>query len=70
MRKELDLDLTDRITVIWQSDDPLIGETVERHGEYIRNETLCDALTSGEPDGGKEIKLGDRTVVLAVAKSS
>ena len=68
MRKELDLDLTDRIAVTWQTDDGVLQETLKEHAAYICGETLCDQLKAGLADAGKQVKLGGHTICLAVGK--
>ena len=68
MRKELDLELTDRIEVAYDTQDEVLLETLREHEKYIRAETLCDRLAAGKAEGGKEIKLSGHTVRLAVRK--
>jgi len=68
MRKELDLELTDRITVTWQTDDETLRQTLAEHAHAICRETLCDALAPGDAGNGKQIKLGGGAVRLLVRK--
>ena len=68
MRKELDLNITDRIRVAYATEDSLLIETLKEHDAYIRGETLCDALQAGAAEGGKEIKLSGHRIQLAVAR--
>jgi len=68
MRKDLDLDITDRIAVAWGTDDALLAEAVAEHADYIRRETLCDDLTGGGAEAGKAIVLSGRTLTLSVSK--
>ena len=67
-RKDLDLELTDRITVTWRTGDEILQQTFAEHAATICAETLCDELTSGDADTGKEITLGSNSVRLAVRK--
>jgi len=66
MRKDLDLEITDRIEVAYASDDPLLLETLQEHTEYICGETLCDNLQAGAAKGGKQIKLSGHAINLRV----
>ena len=68
MRKELDLELTDRIAVTWQTESASLRKTFAEHADSLCRETLCDKLVSGSADNGKEITLGGGAVRLAVKK--
>jgi len=69
IRKELDLDLTDRITVTWQSGSVGLQQAIAEHAATICAETLCDNLSAGDADNGKQVKLSGHVVRLVVAKS-
>ena len=66
MRKELDLNITDRIKVAYQTGDDLLLETLREHEQYICGETLCDTLQAGPTEGGKQIKLSTHEIGLVV----
>ena len=68
MRKEADFDLLDRIEVAWETDDATLREVLSLHGEHICGETLCVKLFAGHSESAKEIKLGGKTIRLAVEK--
>ena len=68
MRKELDLNITDRIEVTYATDDALLLETLKAHDAYIRGETLCNTLESSDSEGGKEIKLSGHAIRLVVRR--
>ena len=67
-RKELDLDLTDRIRVTYSTDDPVLLETLREHADYVRAETLCDALCAGDVENGREIHLAGHKVRILVSR--
>ncbi|WP_457614124.1 isoleucine--tRNA ligase [Methanopyrus sp.] len=73
MRKELDLDLEERIKV-WIETDEEIAEAVKEHSEYVRGETRADELhvNEGWPeevDLEREWEVEDRTIRIAVVVS-
>jgi isoleucyl-tRNA synthetase len=67
IRKELDLELTDRITASWQTESVLLQQAIAEHAAAICTETLCDDLSAGDAEGGKEVKFSGHTIRLAVA---
>jgi len=71
LRREAGLELTDRITT-WVSGDATVAHVLDRHGGYIRGETLTTELLAGEPPAGAtrvdhDLE-GDR-VTIAVEKA-
>lgn len=65
-RKAQDLDVADRIEVVFDSDDEFAA-AVEKHCEYIMAETLADSCTRGELSGDAE-NLNGKDVRFSVAK--
>jgi len=52
MRRAADLDVSDRITLRWDSDDPRVETAMERHQDSVTSETLVTVLIrdgSGSP---------------------
>jgi isoleucyl-tRNA synthetase len=47
-RKELNLNVSDRITVIY-SGDQMLTQAISRHADYVAGETLATQLAPGEP---------------------
>lgn len=47
MRREAGLDVTDRVSVAWHSDDPLVVSALRDHGESIASEVLASELVAG-----------------------
>jgi len=69
LRRDLDLDLTDRIRIAWATDDDALATAAEEHADYVRGETLADAMARGDADGGKEVKLSGRRIRLKVERA-
>jgi isoleucyl-tRNA synthetase len=68
MRRDLDLDLTDRIAVRFDTEDEVLAAAVAEHSEYIAGETLADSIEADGAAEGKEVKLQGRTIRLAVER--
>jgi isoleucyl-tRNA synthetase len=51
MRRDLGLDVTDRIAVSWSAEDAVIGEAFGVHGALIGSEVLAISITETEVDG-------------------
>lgn len=68
MRRDLDLDLTDRIVVTYATEDETLAAAVEEHADSIRGETLADRIEAGAAADGREVKLSGLAITLHVAK--
>ena len=55
MRRSAGLDIADKIATCYQG-DPALDEVVERHGGYIRQETLSVSITRGRPPAGAYVE--------------
>ncbi|MFC1614619.1 DUF5915 domain-containing protein, partial [Gemmatimonadota bacterium] len=61
-------DVLDRIEVGIESTDQVLA-AIERHGEFICKETLCDNLTAGLPgshDNKQEWEINGESAVISV----
>ncbi len=67
LRRDLDLDVTHRITVRWSSDDQDAAAAFGTHGEYISGEVLAETITEA-PNEGTTFELGDTTVQLSISR--
>jgi isoleucyl-tRNA synthetase len=70
LRKEANFEVGDRITVTYQASDGLRA-AVQAFSEYIRRETLADALTESAPAAGVHSGTADfdgETVVVGVSQ--
>jgi isoleucyl-tRNA synthetase len=71
LRKSAGLEIEDRIVVHYSGGDRL-RNVFATHGDYVRDETLADALTEGPPPDGatsEEAKIEGEEVTLAVRKA-
>jgi isoleucyl-tRNA synthetase len=65
-RRDADLDVSDRITLV-VSGSPAVREAVEAHREFVAGETLATSLTFGDTEGfGGEVGDGEQ-ITVAVA---
>ena len=67
LRKESGLEVTDRIELTIDGDEEIIA-AAKSFDDYLRGETLTEALHWGEADGSAEIDLGEYTARVTVAK--
>ncbi len=68
LRKELDLDVTDRIRVTYATDAEKLLQAIDEHRDRIASETLAKELERGDAAGGKELKILGLAVRLAVER--
>lgn len=69
LRKELDLDITDKIEVQIGSDNQIIKTSISNWNEYIKEQTLSTSLSLYDDNNGKDIKLEIGTINILVKKS-
>jgi isoleucyl-tRNA synthetase len=70
LRKDSGLEIQDRITVNWDTDDQTIREAIDEHKDYICLETLCDELANSQVSADhKTVKIGNADLKLALRKS-
>ena len=62
----VDEDVTERITVTWQSDDPLVRAALADHRDMIAGEVLATSVD--EAPGGEVVDLVGRAAHLAVSR--
>jgi isoleucyl-tRNA synthetase len=70
LRKDADFDISDHIAVTYQANTRWLA-AIQAFGDYIRQETLADAMTAGAPEDGAysqtfEIKATGETVTIGV----
>ncbi len=66
LRREAGLEVTDRIELYWMSDDPVVAEAMETHGETIAGEILATKTAAAGPSQGEVFDLDGREVRLAI----
>jgi isoleucyl-tRNA synthetase len=69
LRKTVGLDISDRITIVYQTAAPSLDEVFRTFGDYIGGETLAVRVEAGPVADGHEIQLGDAAVQVKVQKA-
>ena len=70
MRRDADFNISDTITTRYQAGERLT-KAIEQFSDYIRTETLSEALESGEPDDGfhkETFALDGETLAIGVRR--
>ena len=71
IRKDIELEIQDHITLRFQSSQPDVRSAITEHETYISQETLCEQISGSdipEAPNAKEVKIGTGAVRFAVAK--
>ena len=71
MRKEAGLEVSDRITLTYQAQDPIVEEAVKAFADYISNETLATSIVIGENASALKVEdedLNGHATKIALAK--
>ena len=69
LRKDADLQIQDRITIQFQSDDPEVAAAVAEWADYIQNETLADSIEAGAADADvKPVSIGNAKAQIWIAR--
>ena len=69
LRRELELDVTDRIKVQWEANSDDLVEALVSHSDYISDEVLATSLERGPPTQ-HEVLIGDASLRLGLAKAA
>ena len=69
LRKEADLEVTDRIDLYLQGEQD-VREAVTAFEQYLKTETLAMSVTWEERDGSSEVDCGDETCSVFLKKSA
>ncbi len=67
LRRDADLEVTDRVTVSWSSDDETVRAAFDDHADLIAGE--CLAVEINEMDGGDPVDLVGHQASLGLAKA-
>lgn len=65
-RKTHGLEVSDRITVTWHSDDETLQQALNEHQENIANEVLATTFASGKVADGETSDVNGRTIIFAL----
>jgi isoleucyl-tRNA synthetase len=66
-RRQLDLEVSDRIIVRWMSDDTAIHDAFEQHSDLIAGEVLATEFLKAEIGEAEPTAIGDASVSLEIA---
>lgn len=69
LRKDANLEIEQHIRVTYSTTDAEVTATVKEWSDYIRGETLADALVAGDIADAKSVNVGEATVKLAIELS-
>ena len=67
MRKEKDLDVSDRISLVWSSESDEVKQALAEHKDYIAEQVLATSFTESA-NSGKTEELGDSTITFDIQK--
>jgi isoleucyl-tRNA synthetase len=65
VRRQLDLNVTDRIDVEWSTTSRIVATAFDTHGDMIASEVLARTMTEA-PNNGEPFTIGESTVTLAI----
>ncbi len=71
MRRNAKLNITDHISIYYQTKEPLIKEVMNTFANYIKQETLSEELTEGVPPDAaysEKHRISNKEVLLAIKK--
>ncbi len=68
VRRDLDLDVSDRITLGWSSDDEQVRAAFAAHGSWIAGEVLATRIED-DPAAGTSLDVGEHAVQVVVARA-
>ncbi|MDE0370293.1 MAG: DUF5915 domain-containing protein, partial [bacterium] len=69
-RRDLGLEVTDRIRLRYQAGDDLLGEAIRTHAGFISGEVLAVEILSGHVQGGMRFEIGDSTLSVRLEKAA
>jgi len=71
LRKDADLEIENRISVFYQSNDDEVSQAVTEWSEYISGETLADSLQSASSaaEGTKAVTVGSQKAAIWIQKN-
>ena len=70
VRRDLNLDVSDRIVVRWHTPDESVASAIEHHGEFIAGEVLATVLNRGTQPEGTICEIGESNLTIAVRTTS
>ena len=70
-RKEIELEVTDRIDIVIKTDSKALKKAIAEKGDYIKSETLANRISEDFAviPHKKEIEIENETLILGLSKS-
>jgi len=69
-RRDIGLEVTDRIRLRYKTDDDLLGEAIETHADFIAGEVLAVAIEAGSTAGGMRFEIGRSILSVRLEKAA
>ena len=69
LRRDAGLDVSDRISVEWQSKAEPVAEAISRHRELIASEVLAVSIDRSQRSGGTDVDINGMRVRLAILRT-
>ncbi len=66
MRRDAGLDVTDRVAIVWHSDDPDLAAAIVMHVDLISSEVLAAELTNNVDVEGVTVEIGEARLTARV----
>ena len=66
LRRDADLDVTDRIALRWHSTDELLQRAIQANAEFIASEVLADTLQQRDEPAGEEVRIDSTSLWLEI----
>jgi isoleucyl-tRNA synthetase len=70
LRRDADLAVTDRVTVLWHTADPHTAQAIADHADLIAGEVLATSLEAADSPRGTEVEVEGNSVWLEVAAAT
>ncbi|MDE0710425.1 MAG: isoleucine--tRNA ligase, partial [bacterium] len=69
-RRDIGLEVTDRIRLRYKTDDDLLGEAIETHADFIAGEVLAVTIEAGSTAGGMRFEIGRSILSVRLEKAA
>ncbi|GBE24954.1 isoleucine--tRNA ligase [bacterium BMS3Bbin02] len=67
LRRDADLDVSDRVAIAWSTDDPIVAGVVNKHAELIAGECLAVAIQQTEGSLDHELNLDGHSITVSIS---
>ncbi len=69
IRRDQGLEVSDRITLAWQSDDDTIAAAMSSHGDLIAGELLATRVSRSDEPQQRNIDINEATISVTVERA-